>query len=64
MIVMPNRLEQAVAQLERGEPVDWNRLASLQSLDLVIAGRKFVEEAIQEHERADAAIEQQLTAPE
>lgn len=64
MIMPPNRLAEAVQAIERGESVDWNRIALLQPLDLVLAGRKFVEEAIQSQEREDDKLEQFFTPPE
>ena len=53
MIQVPNRLLEARQALEADKPVNWKRLADLQALDLVIAGRQFVEEAIRDHEAAD-----------
>jgi hypothetical protein len=53
MIWTPDRLAELVASVESGAPVDLHRLAQLQALDLVRAGRAFVVEAIERQEAAD-----------
>jgi hypothetical protein len=58
MITIPDRIGDAISALERGEQVDWRKLADLQALDLVRAGRKFVEEAIARDEAATDTLEQ------
>ena len=61
MIITPDRVAEARAALERGERPDYARLAELQMLDLVIAGREHVERAIAAneiaYERAAALVE-------
>ena len=58
MITIPDRIADAIAARERGEQVDWRKLADLQALDLVRAGRQFVEEAIARDEAATDLLEQ------
>lgn len=58
---MPNRLEEARQQIEAGEPVDWNRLAQLQSLDLAIFNQQLVIEHLQRQEQVDDRLEQLFT---
>ncbi len=53
MITSPDRLEDLVAAIEAGEPVDLNKVAQLQALDIARAGRQFVEAAIISQEQAD-----------
>ena len=60
MISTPDRMGEAIAALERGEQVDWQKLADLQALDLVRAGRQFVEEAIRDHEAWDEEMRRVL----
>ena len=57
MITVPDRIGDAISAMERGEQVDWRKLADLQALDLVQLGRKFVEEAIARDEAATDALE-------
>ena len=57
MITLPNRLSEVRESLQRGDKVDFRRLANLQALDLVIAGREFMEQAVLRQEAADAGIE-------
>lgn len=57
MITIPDRIGDAISAMERGEQVDWRKLADLQALDLVRAGRKFVEEAILRDEAANDDLE-------
>lgn len=56
---IPNRLKDVRSELENGRPVsdiDWNRIGLLQTLDMVIAGREFVEEAAAREEAEDEWI--------
>ena len=53
MITLPDRIGVAIAALEKGEQVDWQKLADLSSLDLIRAGRQFVEQAIVFNEEAN-----------
>lgn len=62
MIWTPNRLAGVVEQLERGEPVDTGRLSALQALDLVIAGREFVQAAVLQNEAEDERIAADIRA--
>ena len=57
MIVSPNRLLEVRQALQHGDKVDYRKVANLQALDLVIAGRQFVEQAVLRQEAADAGIE-------
>ncbi len=63
MITIPDRIGDAISAMERGEQVDWRKLADLQALDLVQAGRKFVEEAIARDEAATEAMERAGESP-
>lgn len=60
MIKTPDRIADAIAALERGEQVDWRKLQDLQALDLVRAGRQFVEEAIAYNEAEIKSMEEAL----
>lgn len=60
MISTPNRLLDLLAKIESGQDVDWGRVAMLQSLDLVIAGRQFVEDAIRFQESENDRIDERL----
>lgn len=62
MIVPPNRIGDAIAALEKGEQVDWRKLADLQALDLVRIGRQFAEEAVAYNEQKVSQITQALGA--
>lgn len=65
MISTPNRIKQLRDAIESGEQItqtEINRLATLQPLDLVIAGREFVEQAVVEQETNDARIADLLAA--
>lgn len=53
MIWTPDRLADVVAAIERGDSVDIQRVATLQSLDLVRIGRQFVMEACEHQEARD-----------
>lgn len=53
MRTTPDRLAGVIEAIAKGEPVDWNRLSLLQSLDLVRAGRGFAEDAVEFQESAD-----------
>jgi hypothetical protein len=44
------------AAVERGEPVDLMRLATLQAIDAVIAGEKFANEAVAIQQEADEQL--------
>ena len=46
MITTPNRISGAIAAMEQGEQVDWQKLADLQALDIALVGRQFAEDAI------------------
>lgn len=52
-----DRLGEAVAKLEAGEEVDWQRLADLQPLDTVVAGRAALLDALDREDQADADLE-------
>lgn len=60
MILLPDRLSGAIAALENGQEVDWQKLATLQALDVARLGRQCVEEAIREHEAADRTLAELL----
>lgn len=61
MIQTTNRLTSLRQDLEAGKPVNFRLLADLQALDLAIAGRQFVEEAIKFQEAEDARVEKSIT---
>ncbi len=61
MITMPNRLEEIVESLEQGVTVNYEHVALLQTFDLVIAGRQFVEDASKFQEQEDERIRELLT---
>ncbi len=52
-----DRLTEAADALERGEAVNWDRLAQLQVLDVARAGRAALLDALDEQEKADGDIE-------
>jgi hypothetical protein len=56
MITTPDRIGAMIEAIERGESPDLNKLATLSSLDLVRAGRRFVEEAVLRDEEADRLL--------
>lgn len=62
MISTPDRIGDAIAALEKGEQVDWQKLADLQALDLVRIGRQFAEQAITYNEQEIAKIQQAIGA--
>lgn len=57
MITTPDRLAAVIAAIERGEHVDWQRISVLSALDLVRAGRQFVEQALLREEHEDNTLE-------
>lgn len=62
MITTPNRLSAIAEKIERGEAVDLQKVATLQAIDLVCAGRQFVEEAIRFNEEAHEDVERIIAA--
>ena len=53
MLDLPDRLESMMRKIEAGEPVtsqDLNRIASLQSIDIVRLGRQAAKEAFARNE--------------
>ena len=58
MLTLPDRIGEAISAIEKGEQVDWRKLAELQALDLARLGRQFVEERIKNEEVADGKLEQ------
>ncbi len=60
MITSPNRLKDIVEALEKGEPVDYGRVATLQVFDIAIAGRQAVEDAVRFQETEDERIRELL----
>lgn len=61
MITVPNRVDQLREALERGQSLDTRKLARLQMLDLVVAGRQFMEEAVLHQEAEDERIQAELS---
>jgi len=55
-----SRLTEVIEALENREPVDVQRVAALQSLDLVMAGRAVVLEAMEREDQADEQFRQVL----
>ena len=62
MLQLPDRLAQVRQALERGEKPNLEQIAQLQALDLAIAGRRYVEEAIAAQEAEDVRIRETFTA--
>ena len=60
MITTPDRLAAVAQQIERGEPVDLKKVAVLQAIDLVRAGRQFAEESASIQEQANEFVKQQF----
>lgn len=63
MITTPDRIKGLLELVESGASVEdiqtrLRQIATLQPLDLITAGRQFVEEAIKNQEAEDARIEQ------
>jgi hypothetical protein len=50
------RLARVIEQVENGEPVDWQRVALLQTLDIARAGQRFLTEALEREENADEQL--------
>lgn len=40
------RIDKAIQEIEDGKPVDWNRLAVLQTLDVASMNRTYAEDSI------------------
>ena len=55
-----DRLAEAAAKLEAGEEVDWALVARLQPLDVAIAGRAALNDALDLQDQADGDIERIL----
>jgi hypothetical protein len=49
-----SRLTQLITDIEHGRPVDYDRLAALQTLETVQVGRLFLADAIDWQEECDA----------
>jgi hypothetical protein len=60
MIWTKDRLGSIIESLEKGVPVDAGQTLMLQALDIVIAGRQLVQEAIKRDEDADAKLAQRI----
>ncbi len=56
MITTPDRISGAIAAMEKGEQVDWRKLADLQALDIAHLGRQFAEDAIVYNEQQTDAV--------
>ena len=52
-----DRIDEAAAQIEAGETVDWDRLGMLQTLDMVRAGRASLLDALDRTDETDGDIE-------
>ena len=57
MITLTSRIDQAIAAMEKGEEVDWQKLADLQALDLVRAGEQLATEAAAEMDAQVSLLE-------
>lgn len=55
-----SRLSAAVAQMEKGEVVDWKRFAELQAMDFVTGGQLALADAIDREREFDDRLEQLL----
>lgn len=58
----PDRISAAIAALERGEQVDWNKIHDLQALDLAVIGQQFAQETMDFNESMDNAAIQAAKA--
>jgi hypothetical protein len=56
-ITARDRLQEASAALERGETVDWRRLATLQALDVAIAGRAALLDALDHEDEQNGKLQ-------
>ena len=52
-----DRLAEASVKLEAGEEIDWDLLSRLQVIDVAVAGRAALNDALDSHEEDDADIE-------
>lgn len=62
MIELPDRIEELIARIERGEPVtqaDVNRQSTLIALDMAQIGRKFAIDMLKREEQYLAALEKE-----
>lgn len=50
---MKSTLEMLVDAVDTGSPINWRQVAMRQQLEIVAAGRKFAEEAIERERAAD-----------
>lgn len=57
-----SRLTRLIEDVENGRPVDFDRLAALQTLDVAQIGRLFLAEAIDFQESEDLRYEQIMKA--
>lgn len=48
-----SRIAEVIASVERGDPVDWDRVFLLQNLDTVRAGEMFADESVRENTDAN-----------
>lgn len=55
-----SRLAQSIEQVEKGEAVDWRKVAELQALDLARLGELYALETIQRERQADDQLAEQL----
>lgn len=55
-----DRLQSLYESVERGRPVNWNRLALLEDIETVQLGRIFTQEAIDRQRQADESLAQLL----
>lgn len=53
-------VDEMIEKIEKGEPVNWQRVANAQPLELLAAGQRFADEARQLSEEADRAMEQMI----
>ncbi len=56
-VKIPSRLREARDKVEKGEPVDWNRVSLLSTLDTAIAQEDFLIEASEREESFDEEFE-------
>ncbi len=55
-----SRLNEVAEKIERGEDVDWNRVHTLQSLDIARAGRAALLDALDREDEADEQLRELL----
>jgi len=53
MIIVPDRLKNVAESLEQGKPIDYQKVAMLQAIDVALLDRMYVDESITNNEEDD-----------